>query len=192
MTSAAYMQSTAWDEARHAVDPGNVLLWRREKQRLEGEAIRDSILAVTGALDRTMFGAGTLDAGMKRRAIYFQLKRSQLPPMLSTFDAPDTLNGLGLRSETTVAPQALFLMNNTLVRASAVDWAKTLAALPAADAVRTAYLRALGRAPADAELAAAVEFLRVQAASYPAGGAQLALADFCQAVVSMNEFVYVE
>ena len=192
MTSAAYMQSTAWDEARHAVDPGNVLLWRREKQRLEGEAIRDSILAVTGALDRTMFGAGTLDAGMKRRAIYFQLKRSQLPPMLSTFDAPDTLNGLGLRSETTVAPQALFLMNNTLIRASAVEWAKTLAALPSAEAVKTAYLRALGRAPADTELAAAVEFLRAQAASYPAGGAHLALADFCQAVVSMNEFVYVE
>ena len=196
MTSAAYMQSAAWDEARNAADPDNLLLWRHKKQRLEGEIIRDAILAVTGALDRTMFGAGTLDAGMKRRAIYFQLKRSQLPPMLGTFDAPDTLNSLGLRSQTTVAPQALFLMNNTLIRASAGEWAKTLAALPAAEAVKTAYLRALGRAPADAELAVAVEFLRTQAASYqaskPAEAAHLALADFCQAVVSMNEFVYVE
>ena len=53
-------------------------------------------------------------------------------------------------------------------------------------------IRALGRAPGDGELASAVEFLRAQAASYPAEGAQLALADFCQTVVSMNEFVYVE
>ena len=190
------MQSAAWDARRNAIDPDNTLVWRRKKQRLEGEVIRDSILAVTGALDATMFGAGTLDAGMKRRSIYFQIKRSQLPPMLITFDGPDTLNGLGLRAQTTVAPQALLLMNNKLIRSVVLDWAKAFALLAPEDAVKRAYLAALSRPPTDGEFATAADFLRTQKMSYESSAkpdaAHLALADFCQAMLSMNEFVYVE
>ncbi len=196
MTSAAYMQSAQTDAARRAADPDNTLVWRHPRTRMEGEVIRDAILAVTGALDTKMFGAGTLDAAMKRRSIYFQIKRSQLPPMMITFDAPDTLGSLGLRSSTTVAPQALLLMNNAQVRASVRAWAKSLAVQPLADAVKRAYLTALGRPPADDETATAVEFLRTQTESYKAAGKadapELALTDFCQSLVSLNEFVYVE
>ena len=166
------------------------------RRRLEAEVIRDSILAVTGTLDRTMFGPGSLDAGMKRRSIYFQIKRSALPPMLVTFDAPDTLGSLGQRASTTVAPQALLLMNNGQVRASARGWAKRLVSLEAADAVRSAYLTAFGRAPDEQELANATDFVASQTGSYSAAGkpesSELALTDFCQTLMSLNEFVYVE
>ena len=196
MTSAAYMQSAQTDAARRAADPDNTLIWRHPRKRLEGEVIRDSLLAVTGALDPKMFGPGTLDAAMKRRSIYFQIKRSQLPPMMITFDAPDTLGSLGLRSSTTVAPQALLLMNNAQVRAAARAWAKTLALQPTTDAVKRAYFTALGRPPGEDESATAAEFLRTQTASYQAGGKadapELALTDFCQSLVSLNEFVYVD
>ncbi len=196
MTGAAYMQSAQSDSARRAADPANTLVWRHPRQRIEGEVIRDSILAVTGALDPKMFGPGTLDAAMKRRSIYFQIKRSQLPPMMITFDAPDTLGSMGLRSSTTVAPQALLLMNNAQVRTSVRAWAKTLASQPATDAVKRAYLTALGRPPSDDETATAAEFLRTQTESYKTAGKadapELALTDFCQSLVSLNEFVYVE
>jgi hypothetical protein len=133
---------------------------------------------------------------MKRRSIYFQIKRSQLPPMMITFDAPDTLGSLGLRSSTTVAPQALLLMNNEHIRAAVRSWAKVLAPLSVEDAVRHAYLATLSRPAADDEIATAVGFICAQADSYKAGGksdaAELALADFCQSLLSLNEFVYVD
>ncbi len=196
MTSAAYMQSAQSDAARRTADPGNTLVWRYPRLRLEGEVIRDAILATTGALDPKLFGPGTLDSAMKRRSIYFQIKRSQLPPMMITFDAPDTLGSLGQRSSTTVAPQALLLMNNSQIRNSARAWAKALAAQPPMEAVKHAYLTALGRPPTDDELALTGEFLRTQTESYKTAGkgdaSELALTDFCQSLVSLNEFVYVE
>ena len=196
MTSAAYMQSAQTDATRRAADPASALVWRHPRQRMEGEVVRDAILAVTGTLDGSMFGAGTLDAAMKRRSIYFQIKRSQLPPMMITFDAPDTLSGMGQRSSTTVAPQALLLMNNVQVRISARTWAKTLMPKPVPDAVKRAYLTAFARLPTDDEIAMAAEFVRMQTESYKAAGkadaSELALTDFCQSLMSLNEFVYVE
>ena len=88
---------------------------------------------------------------MKRRAIYFQIKRSQLPPMLTAFDEPDTLQSMGLRPSTTVAPQSLLLMNNPLIRGAAKAWAKQLESLPLHEAVKTAYKTALGRDATPAE-----------------------------------------
>ena len=70
------------------------------------------MLAVSGVLDETMFGPGTLDQGMRRRSIYFTVKRSQLIPLMTLFDVPDSLQGLGSRGATTVAPEALAMMNN--------------------------------------------------------------------------------
>jgi hypothetical protein len=149
-----------------------------------------------GALDATMFGAGTLDAGMKRRSIYFQIKRSQLPPMLITFDGPDTLNGLGLRAQTTVAPQALLLMNNKLIRSAALDWAKAFAP-PRARGRRNARIspRSRVRRPTAKSRPPPIFCARKKCptkAPPSPDAAHLALADFCQAVLSMNEFVYVE
>ncbi|MDB5320848.1 MAG: Planctomycete cytochrome, partial [Phycisphaerales bacterium] len=189
MTSAVYQQSTEWDEKRAAVDRENALCWRRPVMRLEGEAIRDSMLYVSGQLDPTMFGAGTLDESMRRRSIYFFVKRSKLIPMMMLFDWPDSLQGLGQRSSTTVAPQALALMNHPQIQGYAAAFAKRL--LPVAKeslegAVRQAYASALSRPPDAAELVESVEYLRT------AGELEPALKNFCQTLFALNEFIYVE
>ena len=196
MASAAYQRDGKSDSRSSLIDPENLLVWRHDRTRLEGEVIRDSFLAVTGVLDRKMFGAGTLDSAMKRRSIYFQVKRSQLPAMMITFDAPDTLSGLGLRTSTTVAPQALLLMNNPQIRQASQNWAKQLLVASPLDAIQRAYQVALGRAPTEGESGKLLEFLRDQTASYLRSGkgnaAELAMTDFCQSVLSLNEFVYVD
>jgi mono/diheme cytochrome c family protein len=196
VNSATYRQSTQTDAARTRADPENRLWWHRAPQRLEAEIIRDNILAVSGQLDRTMFGPGTLDEGMTRRSIYFQIKRSKLIPMMVQFDWPDSLQSMGRRVNTTVAPQALLLMNNPHVRAAARAWARRL--LPAAQtswdgAVTLAYRTALARPPTRTERTAAAAFLDAQTRSYDTADArERALANFCQTVISLNEFIYVE
>lgn len=196
LLSAVYRQTTAIDEARARHDPENALCWRANRTRLDAEAIRDSILFVSGRLDPRMYGPGTLDEAMRRRSIYFTVKRSKLIPMMVQFDWPDSLQGVGRRVNTTVAPQALLLMNNPQVRAAAGDLARLVApsaSTPPDEAVVAVYRRALGRRPSAEELADAVEFLRAQAATYPGQDAShLALTDFCQAVFSLNEFIYPE
>ncbi len=199
MQSAAYTQSADDDRAKAAVDPANKLFWRYQPRRLEAESIRDSILAVSGLLDEQMFGPGTLDENQKRRSIYFGIKRSKLITMMVLFDAPDSLQGIGVRPNTTIAPQALMLLNNSLVRESARKFAARLNAEPSADssaAIRRGYLIAVGRPPSDEELGDAAQFLQQQTAAYQADGkpeaAALALADFCQVLMGLNEFVYVE
>ena len=196
MMSAVYQQDTATDAKREKADRDNRLWWHRAPQRLEAEVIRDSVLAVSGRLDDTMFGAGTLDEGMKRRSIYFFIKRSKLIPMMVQFDAPEPQQGVGLRVNTTVAPQALYMMNNPHVRASAMDFAKKLKPLAdksPEDAVKAAYETALGRTPSRIETADATAFIRQACDTYKEGDAlELALADFCQVLFGLNEFVYVE
>jgi hypothetical protein len=199
MTSAAYLQSGQYDAADAKIDPENVWLWRRTPQRLEAEVIRDSMLAVSGTLDPTMFGPGTLDEGHTRRSIYFLVKRSKLVSMMQLFDQPEPLVSVGSRPSTTIAPQALAFLNSPHVRSYAHNLAKRW--LPAfenspSDAVRRGYQATIGREPDDAELRAALEFLASQEKSYRASeksdSRELALADLCQVLFGLNEFVYVE
>jgi cytochrome c553 len=197
MTSGVYTQSTAYDEARAAVDRENLLWWRRPVRRLEGEAVRDSMLAVGGLLDPAMYGPGSLDESMRRRSVYFFVKRSKLIPMMMLFDWPDALQGVGQRGATTVAPQALAMMNHPQVQAYAAGFAKRVASeRSVADAVRRAYAMALARPPAGEELADAVAFVEEQARALAADGAtdarERALALFCQALFGLNEFIYIE
>src|SRR5205823_9870726 len=112
--------------------------------------IRDNLLAVGGTLDTKQFGPGTLDPTMKRRSIYFFVKRSQLNPTMVLFDGPDALQGVEQRGTTTIAPQALLLMNSPVVRGCAESMAKRVVppvAKSLADSVATAYVIALGRTP---------------------------------------------
>jgi mono/diheme cytochrome c family protein len=198
VTSAAYRRGTAHDAKRAALDPDNRLLWRMVPRRLEAEAVRDSLLAVSGTLDTRMFGPGTLDPTMKRRSIYFFVKRSQLVPMMTLFDAPDALQGIEQRTTTTIAPQALLLMNNALVRRCADDLALRVGRgeKTPAEAVQAAYVLALGRPPAEEELNDAVAFLKEQEESYRKAGKgeprHRALTDFCQVLLGLNEFVYID
>src|SRR5262249_8605553 len=142
MTSAVYMQTTQFDEARAKVDRDNKLCWRHPPHRPEAEVIRDSLLYVSGALDAKMYGPGTLDENSRRRSIYFTVKRSKLVPMMTIFDAPDALGGIGERPTTTIAPQALHLMNSPQVRSWAKSFAKRIAPdekTPLEDAIKTGY-----------------------------------------------------
>ena len=198
MTSATYRQASAFDESKSAIDPENLLHWRRDPQRLEAEAIRDAMLSVSGRLDPTMFGPGTLDEAMTRRSIYFTVKRSQLIPMMTLFDAPDALTPIAVRSSTTVAPQSLYLLNSPIVR----DWAAAFAdrvapadGEPIEAAIARAYRHAFGRSPTELELADARGFVESQASTYEgdvSDPGRSALTDLCQALLASNEFLYVE
>jgi hypothetical protein len=199
MTSATYVQSGRYDAGHAKVDPENIWLWRRGPQRLEAELIRDNMLAVSGTLDPSLYGPGTLDEGHTRRSIYFMVKRSKLVPMMQLFDQPEPLVSVGGRPSTTIAPQALAFLNSPHVRGYAHAFAKRLIAAKEnspAEAARQAYLIAIGRSPDDEELSSAVAFIAAQEKAYSADhkpdARELSLADFCQVLFGLNEFVYVE
>ena len=197
MSSAVYMQTADVDAARLKADLDNRTFWHREPQRLEAETVRDAMLAVSGTLDRTIFGPGTLSADHRRRSIYFFVKRSQLVPMLMLFDAPDTLQDLSVRSETTVALQALMLLNSPLVRQYAEGLAGRVMPGKAGEAERAialAYETALGRKPSAAERTATLEFLAARKrpieANSASGQTHWPGATFARRL-GMNEFIYV-
>lgn len=199
MLSAVYQQGSVFDAAKSKLDPQNQFHWRRSPRRLEAEVIRDSMLAVSGELDRTQFGPGTLDDGHKRRSIYFMVKRSRLVPMMQLFDSPEPLVSVGERPSTTIAPQALHFLNNPHVRAWATSFGRRMAVIgekSVPDAIRQGYLATTGRQPSDAELDETKAFLEAQTESYQAAGQakprELAFADFAQVLMSLNECVYVE
>lgn len=192
LLSSTWLQSSDPSAEKAAIDPDNKLLWRFTPRRLEAEVVRDSILAAAGQLDPQMFGPGTLDEGQRRRSIYFMIKRSRLIPMMQVFDQPEPLASQGSRPSTTIAPQALLFMNNPQV----VQWSHSLATtLDQKDpdiAIQQLYLRALTREPSPTELRDNRAFFDAQSASYSGqkNAHQLALADLCQILFSLNEFIY--
>jgi hypothetical protein len=181
------------DDPRTKVDPDNLLWWHRPPRRLEAESVRDSMLVVSGLLDRRMYGPGTLDPNMKRRSVYFFIKRSQLIPMMMLFDWPEHLVSIGQRQSTTIAPQALAFMNNPLARSAAEALASQISDLGQLDKL---FVQVLSRKATDAEREAAVRFIaqaektrKEQNASQPE---KMAIADFCQILLCCNEFIYVD
>lgn len=192
MTSAVYMQGNEYDEARNKLDPDDVLCWRRPLLRLEAEAIRDSMLSVSGMLDEKLYGPGTLDEAMPRRSVYFFVKRSHIISSMLLFDAPNALTSMGTRATTTVAPQALAMMNDPAVRTWSANLAKRVAGEK--EPIRRAFNLALCREPSGEEAGELTAFLNEQTRAY--GGAKdakgKALEDVCQAILSLNEFLYVE
>ncbi len=201
MSSAAYMQSSQVpaNDARFRLDIDNQFYWRRVPRRLEAEAIRDSLLAVSGLLDRTLYGPGTLDVSMNRRSVYFFIKRSQLIPMMMLFDWPEHLVSIGQRPQTTIAPQALAFLNSPQGRGYASALADRVASQKA-DADRTkaiaqAYRLALSRNPTETETNLANEFLDRQTKARQSMGpiaSQESFVDFCQALLGTNEFIYID
>jgi hypothetical protein len=217
MLSSTYQMSTAYDERAALLDPENRLHWRRDRRRLEAEALRDAILAVSGRLDRAM--GGTLYPGenrkyvigypnttydkydFERRSVYLPVIRSDVYSVLQAFDFPDPAVPSGERPTTTVAPQALFLMNGKLVREQTRHMAAGLLGetrLDDAGRVWLAYERAYGRAPDERETARALAFLRrceeaLAGEKMDAGERRLrAWQSLCRVVLAANEFVYVE
>ena len=197
MLSAVYRQAGDTNELAAKHDPDNQLWWRRGSTRLEAEVIRDTLLSVSGSLDTTMFGKGSLDQASSRRSIYLTVKRSQLIPMLQLFDAPDAIQSIGNRNVTTVPPQALAMMNSPLVRQLAEKFAKRVrpsADVPIDDVVESAYSIALSRPPTESEQETMTRFIESQAASYGdhAAATDRAVADFCQTMFCLNEFIFID
>ncbi len=199
LLSATWRQAATPNPAFAKVDPDNRYLWRFTPRRLEAESLRDSLLALGGRLDTTMYGPGSLDAGSPRRSIYLFIKRSELIPMMQVFDTPEPLVGQGSRPSTTISHQALVIMNNSDVRAWIDGFAARLdEAAPDSleKAVTRAYRIALGRAPTPTEHQQATAFLEDQLIDYKHAArpdARLhALGDFCQILVSLNEFAFIE
>ena len=182
MLSNAYqMASRSSDEAEKA-DPENRLWHRAAIRRLEGEAIRDAMLAVSGRLDLTAFGppvpvhlnefqegrgrpqSGPLD-GNGRRSIYLSVHRNFLSSMFLAFDTPIPFSTVGRRTVSNVPAQALMLMNDPFVQQQAELWAKRVGAGggTAPERITAMYLSAFGRPPSDAERDACLAFLERQA-----------------------------
>jgi hypothetical protein len=194
--SATYRQSSGYDAAKMKADPLNKLHWRRTPARLQAEVIRDSLLEISGLLDTKMYGAGTLDERMKRRSIYFMIKRSRLIPTMQLFDSPEPLVSQGIRPSTIIAPQALHFMNNAQVREAAVALASQFEKkTDDGEAISLAYQTVVGREPTQAETKSITVFMNAQADSYKAAGRndarKLALADLSQVLFGLNEFIYV-
>jgi Protein of unknown function (DUF1553)/Protein of unknown function (DUF1549)/Concanavalin A-like lectin/glucanases superfamily/Planctomycete cytochrome C len=199
LLSSTYRQAgTENAEARRA-DPDNRLLWRMPRRRLDGESLRDSILAVCGDLDRTPGGPSVGFRGvwgdehpslnlyainirgdytpfrLLRRSIYLPMLRTAKPELLALFDAPDDKATTPRRTETTVAPQALYMMNSPFVRRRAGNLAwRLLGDAKATDAERMsrAYRLIFGRAPTDAELTSGLSFLAGYAGELDPTGAK--------------------
>jgi len=197
MNSAAYMQAGEINENNQKQDPENLLVWRRNPRRLEAEIIRDSLLAVSGTLDKKMFGKGTLDEKSLRRSVYFTIKRSQLIPLLQLFDAPDAMQGIASREQSTVAPQALAMMNSPIIRDLATRFAGRVRPdghTPVPATIDHAYRVALSRPATDREKLTMHEFIKRQTTlrGEDENAESLAVQDFCHLMLCLNEFVFIE
>ena len=186
MLSSVYQESSAADSASIAADPDNKLFWRYPRHRIEGEAIRDSMLYTSGLLNRDIGGPGvhpevppgTLTSGAKwpvdkdpqqanRRSVYVFVKRVMTYPMFEAFDAANNEESCPRRFRTVIPSQALVLMNDKLV----LQWSEALASrilndpgLSTDQEIERAYRLVLSRAPRTKEEQEVRGFLDSQAA----------------------------
>jgi hypothetical protein len=212
--SRTYRQSSAVRADSASVDPGNLLLWRQNLRRLEAEAIRDAVLATSGTLNLKAGGPGIFPTlprevletqsrpgdGWKpspheeqnRRSVYIFVKRTLGVPLLETFDFPSSEKSAAARNTTTIAPQALILLNSEFMDKQAAAFAQRIRSLGTGDVSRDvdqAFRFALQRAPTDEERRIAIAYLdRVAATS----SGDAALSGLCRLVLNLNEFVYVD
>jgi hypothetical protein len=205
-----------------SVDPDNALLWRQRLRRLESEVIRDSILAASGKLDRTMGGPAiplenrpdgmvvVADKGLPtptsqyRRSLYLLARRNYQPTMLAVFDQPVLATNCTHRTSSAVSLQSLAMLNDGFVLEQADQCSRRVAASagPARDdRIEWAFRIALGRKPTATELESSRALIERQTERYakqsspplvPEQAAQKALANLCQMLLNTNEFLYVE
>jgi mono/diheme cytochrome c family protein len=208
MMSSTYRLSSSTENPRALQeDPGNDLFWRHELRRLNAEAIRDSILAVSGQLNLDFGGRGFFPqlskdvlatqsrpgadwgqsnlADRSRRSVYIFLKRTLMVPMLETFDYTHTAESLGKRPVTTVAPQALMLLNDSFIEQQAEAFAERLrreSLTPdPGSLIGRAFQLALGRDPTEREKEIAIQIHRKNG-----------LKSVCLVVLNLSEFLYVD
>ncbi len=215
LLTTTYRQSSkataALSEKAATADPQNKLLHRQNVKRLEAEAIRDNILAVSGRLDLKIEGAGVLPYltdhqvgrgrpgsgpldGNGRRSIYLQVRRNFISPMFTAFDYPTPFTTIGRRTVSNVPAQALVMLNNPFVVQQAELWAKKVLAAPgtAESRVTDMYASAFGRAPTKDEVTAATEFVAELSKDYGKPDHPKAWADLAHVLFNAKEFIFVE
>ena len=206
MLSNTYRAASAGDAQSMQKDPENRYFSRMNRRRLDGDSIRDTMLAVGGNLNLRMGGMGIIPpltkeeilaarmpnlwpahpdaAEHNRRSIYMQMKRSLTLPMLQIFDAPDTATSCPQRETSTVAPQALAMMNSEFSQAQAEQFAARIRKTSGEDPValvNTAWRIAFGREPSDKERSTALEYLQ-----------RNSLPRLCLLMFNMSEMIYVD
>ncbi len=215
--SQTYQMSSDVGPDALAADPKNGLWHHRPLQRLEGEAIRDALLAISGRLDESAFGepvpihltpfmegrgrpgkSGPRD-GDGRRSIYIAVRRNFLSPFMLTFDTPAPFSTMGRRNVSNVPAQSLILMNDPFVVQQAKSWAgRALQVVPQSKNLAATekridwmYNAAFARSPSDRELRSAIEFLFDQKAGDNMGhGGVQGWADFAHALINTKEFIF--
>jgi hypothetical protein len=201
LISAVYQQSGRPLSEALARDPENQLYSRHQRRRLEGEAVRDSLLAISGVLNREMGGPGVFPpipedvfkgskgwsvskntSDQNRRSVYIFARRNLRFPFLEVFDAPDSNLSCPERPRSTSAPQSLTLLNaDEVMAASQVTAARLMNEAPDEERITLGYRLILGRRPTDREQALAREFLKTAPYS-----------ELCRALFNLNAFAYVE
>jgi hypothetical protein len=214
MLSQTYGQSSRADQPRAlAVDPENRLLWHQNLRRLEAEAVRDAVLCVAGTLNPRMGGRGffphlsgevlagqsrpgldwevSSDAEQARRSVYAFVRRTMAIPLLESFDYSNTTSPLAERATTTVAPQALMLLNDDFLQQQAAAFAGRLEREAGADVsrqIQRAYQLAFNRPPTRRETEAATALLRRQTAAFSGLSSRLTFRPEVASALSVDYF----
>ncbi len=194
MLSSTYRLSTHNNEANSEIDADNRYLWRMNRQRLDVEAWRDSLLDVAGRLDRTLGGPSTdlADTNNVRRTVYARVSRHELDNLLRLFDFPDANITSEKRSETTVPQQQLFVLNSPFMTTQAKAFAARLhSQAPDSDEarIRLAFQLAYGRPPEDVEVELGLAYLSRE----PEPGNRLSPWEtYSQILLGSNEFMYLD
>ena len=216
MLTRTYQMDSKVNPAYVDSDPQNKWWHRMPIRRLEGEAIRDAMLAVSGRLDRTTLGppvpvyltafmqgrgrprGGPLD-GNGRRSIYTAVNRNFLSPMMLAFDTPIPFTTIGRRTQSNVPAQALILMNDPFVAQQAELWAKRTLAEESGSAearINSLYEAGFARPATEQETQDGIEFLKIQAESYAAGtnwqSDVRVWKDLCHVLFNVKEFVFLK
>jgi hypothetical protein len=214
--SATYQLASDEERAAAAMDPEDRLIWRYPGRRLDAESIRDAMLAISGRLDRsrpgrhpfppieewhwTQHNAFKTVYPTSHRSVYLMTQRLVKHPYLALFDGPDTNASTGVRAQSTVPLQALYLMNNPFVLDCAGGLAgrmRTGAHEPEAR-ITLGYRLAWGRSPGPGELARAIRFLDEAKAAAAAGGLDPRAADraawtsLAKVLLTANELLYMD
>ncbi len=209
--SRTYQMASTWNADAYKNDPGNRLLWRMPVRRLDAEALRDAMLFVGGQLDRERplgsvvaeaghvgigraFDTDRLDAYRDYRSVYLPIVRDALPESLALFNGADANIVTGVREETNIPPQALYLMNNGFVLAQARSLATRLMEHTddKQEWIRLSFLLCYGRVPLEEERSAAHDFFtRFQSYQDGARDDFATLATYCHGLFATAEFRYV-
>ena len=193
----AFQRSSLPTASALAKDADNSLLSHVRVRRLGGEALRDSLITLSGRMEHRMYGPGDNAMGpphqQVRRSVYLNIRRNSLNPLITTFDGPKPFTTVGRRDATNVPAQSLTLLNSAFVIDTAKQWARILNLTKQSDAdkVDTLFIQALARKATPVEHAAAERYLadlKDTHADQPA----MTWADFAQSVLNLKEFLYLK